>query len=412
MSAVTRWRVFCGCVALSFTFHPFTEVRAESDIQPSFRLNAWSSNRLNNGDQGTISGEIWGRARTTVSPNLSVKVEAWIGTDPVAKREAGGDIREAYAILTLGEIKLTAGRQLLGWGRADRINPTDMVSARDLRRLVDEEEDNRLGLGVVSISAPLVGGTVTAHWLPEFRASKLPQNLVENGLAVLRRAPVKSENDFAIRYERLGSKFDIALTYADVTERLPWLTLTLAPNGRPALQAVHPRIQMFGADMATTIGNYGIRAEVATYTYNRDGIRQFSSGKTRFAGVVGIDRSFAGQWSIILQGLLRANDRTTVLGQNAPVADRNAQIHGAWKPLILGGFARVKKGFSGDRASAEIVGAMLTGGGRFGQVKMAYTLRDSVKLHFLAERYGGRQDGYLGRQKRNSLIMLGLTAGF
>jgi hypothetical protein len=43
---------------------------------------------------------------------------------------------------------------------------------------------------------------------------------------------------------------------------------------------------------------------------------------------------------------------------------------------------------------------------------MGYIVRDSVKLHFLAERYGGRENSYLGRLRRNNLIMLGVKAGF
>ncbi|MGB5078201.1 MAG: DUF1302 family protein [Sphingorhabdus sp.] len=402
----------CGCMAVGVAFQPLSAVHAESDIQPSFRLNGWSGNRLNNDDGGTLSGEIWVRARTTITPTVSVKLEAWASTDPIALRQIGGDVREAHATIDVGGVTLNIGRQLLGWGRADRINPTDMVSARDLRRLVEEEEDNRRGIGGVSASAPLVGGTLSAHWLPEFRASKLPQDLAANGLAVLRRKRVNSENDFAIRYDRFGSKIDFSVTYANIADRLPWLTVVAGPNNQPALQTRHPKIQMFGADIATTIGRYGLRAEAAAYTYNMNEVGQFSTGKTRFAGVIGVDRSFSGQWSVILQGVVRVSDRTLVTGPNSSVAERNSQIHGSWKPVIVGGFARVKKGFAADRGSAELAGAILSGGGRFGQLKMGYIVRDSVKLHLLVERYDGRENSYLGRLKRNNLIMLGVKAGF
>ena len=403
---------FYGCVAVGLAFHSFSEVHAEADIQPSFRLNGWSGNRLNNDDSGTLSGEIWVRARTAITPTVSVELEAWAATDPVALRDIGGDIREAHVTADVGGITFTAGRQLLALGRADRINPTDVISARDLRRLVEEEEDNRLGIGAGSASAPLAGGTLTAHWLPEFRASKLPQDLAANGLSVLPRRRVNSEDDFAIRYERFGAKADFSVTYANITDRLPWLTLVRALNNRPSVQAKHPKMQMFGADIATTIGRFGFRAEAAAYRYNTNEISQFSTGKPRFAGVIGVDRSFSGQWSVILQGVVRVSDRTMITGPNAVVAERNAQIHGAWKKTIIGGFARVKKGFAGDRASAELVGAILSGGGRFGQLKMGYVVRDSVKLHLLVERYGGREASYLGRLKQNNLIMLGVKAGF
>ena len=80
--------------------------------------------------------------------------------------------------------------------------------------------------------------------------------------------------------------------------------------------------------------------------------------------------------------------------------------------MIFGSFARVRKGFSGDRGSVEVVGASFTSGGALGQIKGSYALRDGIRIAALVERYAGPSESYLGRLRGNNLVMIGLRAGF
>ena len=63
------------------------------------------------------------------------------------------DIREGYAQLTRGQLDLRAGRQVIVWGRADKVNPTDAWSSRDFMLLAPNDDDQRLG--VISLQATL-----------------------------------------------------------------------------------------------------------------------------------------------------------------------------------------------------------------------------------------------------------------
>ena len=383
-------------------------VQANVVVEPSARLSLWSSDRLNRDTDAVPSLDFWIRANADISEAVSVRIEGWAGLNPSGTGDPGGDIREAVLDLKAGGVRFTAGRQMFAWGRADRINPTDVISARDQRRLVDEDEDNRRGLASVSLGVPLAGGTLGLHWLPEFRPTILPQTLSQPGLAVTEIRPRHSERSFAARYERFGEKVDWSVTLSSAPGRTPLLELTRSAT-MPVLTLRYPWLKMLGADLATTIGNYGLRFEAAGYHYDRTGLATAITRVPRFAATLGVDRSFSGQWSVIVQAALRVSTRT---GETGAFAARNATIQGAWNDVIFGSFARVRKGFSGDRGSIEVVGASFTGGGALGQIKGSYALRDGVKITALWERYAGPQDSYLGRLRGNNLVMLGLRAGF
>ena len=383
-------------------------VQASIAVEQSARLSVWSSDRLNRNTDVVPSLDVWIRANADVTETVSVRIEGWAGLNPSGTGEPGGDIREAVVDLKIDGARLVAGRQMFAWGRADRINPTDVISSRDQRRLVDEDEDNRRGLASISLSLPLAGGTFGLHWLPEFRPTILPQILSQSGLAISEIRPRHSEHSVAARYERFGEKVDWSVTFSSAPGRTSLLGLSRSATVS-VLNLCYPWLKMLGADLATTIGNYGLRFEAAGYDYNRSGLATAITRVPRFAATLGVDRSFLGQWSVIVQAALRVSTRT---GETGALAARNATIQGAWQPVIFGSFARVRKGFSGDRGSVEVVGASFTGGGALGQIKGSYALRDGVRITALLERYAGPQESYLGRLRVNNLFMMGLRAGF
>ena len=382
--------------------------QANISVEPSARLSVWSSDRLNRATDIVPSLDLWVRANTDISETVSVRIEGWAGLNPSGTGDPGGDVREAVINVKVGAVRLTAGRQMFAWGRADRINPTDVISSRDQRRLVDEDEDNRRGLASVSLNVPLAAGTLGVHWLPEFRPTILPQVLPQQGLVVTEMRPQHSERSFAARYERFGEKVDWSVTYSSAPGRTPLFGLSRSAT-RPVLALRYPWLKMLGADLATTIGKYGLRFEAAGYDYDRTGLATVITRLPRFAATLGVDRSFSGQWSVIVQAALRVSKHT---GETGAFAARNATVQGAWRDVTFGSFARVRKGFSGDRGSVEVVGASFTGGGALGQIKASYVLRDGVRITALLERYAGPEDSYLGRLRSNNLVTLGLRAGF
>ena len=377
----------------------------------SGRIQHWSGDRLSQPDNATTNVEVWGKTKLPIGESVTLRGEGWVGLDPRGTGELGGDLREGLIDIDAGPVSLLAGRQIFAWGRADRVNPTDVLAPRDYSRLVVEDDENRLGQAAVSLSVPLAGGVITGHWVPEFRASVLPLDIGASGLPVIKSKPAK-ESSYAVRFERFGGAIDFALVAADTPDRLPWLSLG-STGLNPALILRAPRFQMVGADLATTVANFGIRAEIARYFYRRTALQNLSPRKPMLAVTVGIDRSFRGQWMIIAQAIVRrASGATPVTAQHQSVADRNAVVHGVWRKTTVGATLSVRKTFAANRGNAELTGATLSGGGTFLQARVSFAVSDNVRIQLLGEHFNGPESSFFGRQSANDNLMIGLRVGY
>ena len=390
------------------TFGLAAEARAQSQPEWSLRLQQWAGHRSGSADESITNAEAWTRMRATISDQISICGEGWLAVDPVGSGKGNGDVREALIEVRTGDITLTIGRQINPWGRADRVNPTDLLSARDYRRLVEGEDENRLGQTTITVAIPLAGGKLSSIWMPEFRETRLPSSF--DGLATRSVAP-RQRDSFALRYERFGG-VDLALTFAQAPDRTPWLSL-IPLNGRAGLALQHPRLQMIGADLATNLGNFGIRFESALYAHDRFALSGLTDRVPRLAAVIGLDRSFPGQWLVIAQGILRTSRSVGPISPTQQLAARrNSNIHGTWDDTIFGATLSVRKTFAGDRGQAEVTGAWLSGGGAFLQARGSIKLSEQVRLQILGEQYSGSAQSYFGQLKPNRLLMIGLRAGY
>lgn len=383
---------------------------AQAGVESSWRVAGWSGDRASRTGEGALANvEAWVRAGTPPGEGASLRFEAWVATDPKGQDKADLDVREASFAITPDPLRLTVGRQIHAWGRSDRINPTDVVGARDLRRLTEDDGDNRLGVAGVSAQLDLAGGVASLHWLPEFRPSQLPMSLPA---PVVRDRPDDAARQFAVRYERYGQALDWSLSYADLNDRTPWLDLGPAA-GQPRITLRHPRLRMLGGDLATTLGPYGVRAEAALYDYDRADVTGLTTRRPKFALVLGADRDLPGQLNVNVQAVLRSNDTLTApTGLKAAIAPRNASIQYAWRAAVSGAAVRLRKPFAADRGSVEATLAAYSGGGTYAQFRLAYALRDGLRASLLAERFAGRSGALFGRLEDNSLIAVGLRAGF
>lgn len=393
-------------VALVVLAAPFA---AQAEVETSTRAAVWSGTRLNQADEDPFArAEIWLRSATTMGPALELRTEGWASTD--AEGDGGDiDVRQALLSARIGKVRLEAGRDVYAWGRTDRINPTDVVSPRDLRRLVDDENDNRRGLTAIRANMDMAGGELSLHWLPEFRPSKLP---IAATPGVEDADPDNPGRQFAVRYERFGTALDWSVSYAQVADRNPWGGVDIQA-GRPITSLRHPRMRMLGGDLATTVGPYGLRAEAAFYDYDDDDLTGLASRRPAFAMVIGADRDFPGQLNVNLQAIVRMSKALTdVAPSRAPIALRNGNVQIAWRDTVAGGTIRVRKAFASDRGGIEGSVAAYDGGGRFGQVRASYAIRDGVRLTAMAEHFEGNAATLFGGLKNNNLISLGVRVGF
>jgi len=145
-------------------------VRAQepSPVSGSLRLGAWSSTRTLDDRQGAATLIWWAKGSASLGQRAAVYAEGWAGYQDLGHRAAtSGMLRETYLDLSLGPLDIRAGRQIIVWGRADGINPTDNISPRDFTLLVADDDDQRFGLGAVKASLYAGSVSFTGLWLPE-----------------------------------------------------------------------------------------------------------------------------------------------------------------------------------------------------------------------------------------------------
>lgn len=91
----------------------------------------------------------------------------------------GWDVEEAFVHGRAGPWDLRIGRLILPWGRADGINPTDLLTPRDMAYRSPNEEDQRLGNFGAWVRLNLSNIAFEMVVLPQFRASRYPANMLD-----------------------------------------------------------------------------------------------------------------------------------------------------------------------------------------------------------------------------------------
>lgn len=231
-------------------------------------------------------------------------------------------LRELYADIYLGRFDLRVGHQIIVWGRADGINPTDNLTPKNYFVRSPEPDDMRLGnylfRGRFRVTENI---RLKAIWVPFYRYSIYRFDLFD--------MPdyVKFKDIGNLSWERSGGNTGLKaeFTFPGIDGSVSWFSgfdpqpginidhLGLNMDGIVIDLSAKPyRHHMIGADFATVAGSFGIRGEaglripVGKY---RDEI--YTPG-TDFRYVFGVDRSvgnfnimaqYIGQWVPGFQGM-------------------------------------------------------------------------------------------------------------
>src|SRR5688572_17468267 len=147
----------------------------EAGVTGSVRVGYWSSTRNLDPDDHLGAGMIWVKSTRQVSSPVSFLIEGWTALrGPAGNGDATGELREAFIDLRFARLDVRAGRQIIAWGRADGLNPTDNLTGEDLTLLAPDDDDRRLATTAVRASYYLGDVSVAGLWLPEFRGHRFP----------------------------------------------------------------------------------------------------------------------------------------------------------------------------------------------------------------------------------------------
>jgi len=383
-------------------------------LEGSARAGGWTQDRdLNDREWIPVAGL---RARAT--PRLGAfdaRLEGYVqaeGTGPVA-----ADLVEGWLRYTAGAVELRAGRQVVVWGRADRLNPTDNISGRDYTLLVANDDDQRQGPAMAQLRWGKGNYTLDAYWLPEFRPIVFPLERERPGVAILPDQRRRSSDQFAVKLDSSGGAFDWSLSYFHGIDRNRDITLRPPPPGMlAAIQQTYPEISVFGVDAAGTAGRLGWRIEAA-YTDVRGPQDPFVKNDNLWV-VGGGDVSFGGGWNVNLQYSLRVifnyeDPRRLINPAVRAAASLSAAVNNQLDEVQNGVTARLARKFARDTAEAEIavIHYAETGDSAI-RPRITWAIRDGLRLAAGADIFAGPELSAFGRVRSLSAGWLQLTAGF
>lgn len=385
-------------------------------VSGSVRVGYWSSTQDLDSEAPLGASMVWLKATRPLSERVSFLVEGWGALrGPIDDAKAAGEVREAFVDVRLGHLDVRVGRQILAWGRADGVNPTDNLTGEDLTLLVPDDDDRRLGTTAARASYYLGDVSVTGLWLPEFRGHRFPLPPPPAGLRFTPDAPEWPGDQWAVRVEQTGRAVDWSVSYFRGRDLSPDLGVQAVRDGSGPVGTVrlsHHPLRIVGADMAASLGRFGLRAEGA-YVDTEDSTGRDPYTKNPFVFlVVGSDRTLREHLNVNVQYLYRF-----VVGYRPPaegVTDLDSAV-ATQQSILNSQMRRVQHGMSlraeykwlRDTLEAECATAgYFAPRGLSLRPKVAYAVSDSWKVLMGAELFRGESSSIFGLLRPNSTAYL------
>jgi len=203
---------------------------------------------------------------------------------------------------------LRIGRQVISWGTADGINPTNYINPKEIS-FTDIETK---GKPLTCARATYYGKNIilTGVGISDYEPLSIPQEIKNLGFS----DPTEPENilanmEFALKVEKRISNWDVKLSYFSGWEDYPALWIKpILPGSTVALspQSIYQRINKIGLATASTFKGIGLWTETA-YVLPRKieemeqlGNILFSMNEPYFQSVAGANYTFEND--IYLEG--------------------------------------------------------------------------------------------------------------
>lgn len=406
------WQSYLGFVLLSISSSTYANELWQLDGK--LQTGIWSSTRALDSHEVIFPATMALKGKVSLSDDLKIFADGRVGGADYFAYEKNAVTREFYLDYTAENWDVRLGKQLLPWGRADRINPTDSLTSRDYRWLAPEEEDSRFGNTGIRYNYHLNDYTLTGVWLPSMSSTRIPLGTQYQSLVQIKQ-PDNLDN-FAIKLDYAGTGLDASLSFYSGVDTAP----TLETNNSPAqpYALLNRRIQRYGGDVAYGIGSYTLRAEMA-YTQTGKSDSEFSGKKyDYFQSVVGIERQFAESLNVNLQvvwqsafdwhgsGYWQLPDQQQLTVFQQIINQQPAQDY-------FGIAYRVSEKFLNDTLELEVSGLGLSQNqGSLTRPRIRYQASDNWNVAVGGDYYEGTDNSIFGRLKDNKTVFVETSYSF
>ena len=378
--------------AAATTAHPIKAQLSQLGVTGSFRTGYWSSNRLYDDVSGVGTASAWLKLEKKLDNGIGVFAEGYSAREDFrTDGNTRSSMREMYVETRQGDLDFRVGRQIIAWGRTDRLNPTDNLTPRDARLMAADIDEDRFGSLAAKASWNLTANdSLTLVLLPEFQANKSYSKYTE----VIPTA----NNQWAIKYDQSGKAIDWSVSYYDGYD--------LSPDLSASNVYEHYRTKVLGMDIATTIGSNRFALESAyTQTQDMNGTNEYIKNPFLYT-VIGVEHDFGNNTSGIVQIFNRH-----VYNYTTPTAD--GLYHAIFSSQLDrnqdGISIRIAKKWLNETLETELAGStLLERNGYSLRPRVTYLWSDSIKLLAGYEYYEGNSNTYYGYLKKNNTLFMEL----
>jgi len=341
------------------------------------------------------------------------------------QKELKFELKEAYLDYYTKFVDFRIGQQTNSWGKADEINPTDILNPQDMNNITEDKSLRKIGLFQAKADFKFYDFVLTALWKPTFEYMKVPALnsrwaffSIPN-VSVL-PSPVYPENklentEWAFKLSRTISSVDFSLSYFDGWDNIftPSMAVDTTTH-RPYLkELVTHRTKMIGADFATSIASVGFWGEGAYFiTEDDEGVNPLI--KNPFIQfVLGADYQFSNNYKINIQYFQEVS--TKVDDDTEKTTEENLLSKmGIGLPLKQALTCRFEKKFgSAEEYKFELFGIYdLKNNGILVTPKFFFSPEDGFNIELGYNLFDGDKDSFWTRFQHNDEVYLKCTFSF
>ena len=336
---------------------------------------------------------------------------------------------EAYADVYLDAVDLRIGRQVINWGTADGINPTNVINPRGALSpaalLLSSGAPG--GTPVVALQASYYlpsGSSLTGVGIAEFVPAAGGREMLDAFAAQIGAPPLGplpvsgpdavpagSQWEWAARGEGLLGGHNIYVSYFRGWDDYPaaWVEFAETPEGPVPVRiaAAYRRMHKLGLATAGTAGDAGVWTEIAYTVFDElpalDGPGALSPNEPYLEAVVGADYTFRS--GVMLSG------QAIYSGGGSLLQPYKAPGAGAEPQTYLLGLVRYS-----PRPGHELQGVVFANAGDGGALAMGrytYELRQAVSLSAgLARVLAGEESEFKALEAAVNLVTAGVEISF
>ena len=401
---VANRHVWCLTVAILVGWAPWAaggSVAPEGSAASALSIGGtlvggvWSTTRQLDDNLSTLNAALRIHGQLPLSDVLSAKLDGVLGIeDSRTQSNSLHQTREGYLQRKTENSEFRLGRQLIAWGRADKLNPTDYFTSRDYTFLTSDDEEQKRGVdalrGVMHFGEYDVQGVVAHGNVKNILPFHIANNVDFN----------QSNKQFGVKVDRYGEGFDWSASYYHGMDRNPNLLPDLTTG---AIVSSYDNVSAMGLAFAAASGTLTYRGEAAYFRTSDSAGQNLYRRNNHLDFVLGVDGSPRRDASLGIQyyGVVVNNYSPDVLFD--PIAKSGALLGNQLRSFQQGVTLRFAQSWLNDALQFEIrANYGLTDHGKYIFPKLVYKPNDYWSLIFGSEYFEGSDNSYFGQFKKNS----------